>query len=101
ESPHHFVSARGVVIGALDILICRHMNFSLRADCLARINLADWVAPGNYLRGNGMSATLSGLGRGFTQADRYCLSAGMSFAGVPALNLSRRDKNRADLSSDK
>ena len=31
----------------------------------------------------------------------YCLSAGMNFAGVPALNLSRRDRNRADLSSDK
>jgi hypothetical protein len=31
----------------------------------------------------------------------YCLSAGKSLAGVLALNLSRRDKNRADLSSDK
>jgi hypothetical protein len=35
------------------------------------------------------------------QADRYCLSAGISVAGVLALNLSRRDRNRADLSSDK
>jgi hypothetical protein len=35
------------------------------------------------------------------QADRYCLSAGISVAGVLALNLSRRDSNRADLSSDK
>jgi len=33
--------------------------------------------------------------------NHYCLSAGISVAGVLALNLSRRDKNRADLSSDK
>ena len=36
-----------------------------------------------------------------TQADRYCLSAGKSLAGVPPPHLSRRDRNRADLSSDK
>jgi hypothetical protein len=30
-----------------------------------------------------------------------CLGAGMNVSGVPALNLSRRDRNRADLSSDK
>ena len=41
------------------------------------------------------------LGRGFTQGDRYWLSAGISVAGVLALNLSRRDMNRGDLSSDK
>ena len=41
-----------------------------------------------------------GLGRGFTQADE-CLSAGTIGVGVLALNLSRRDRNRADLSSDK
>ena len=35
------------------------------------------------------------------QAGRYCLGAGISMAGVPALNLSRRDRNRADLSLDK
>ena len=39
--------------------------------------------------------------RGFTEADRDCLSAGISSPGVLALNLSRRDKNRADLSLDK
>jgi hypothetical protein len=33
--------------------------------------------------------------------DHYCLSAGISVAGVLALNLSRRDRNRGDLSSDK
>jgi len=37
----------------------------------------------------------------FHGGDHYCLSAGMSFVGVPALNLSRRDRNRADLSLDK
>jgi hypothetical protein len=31
----------------------------------------------------------------------YRLSAGINVAGVLALNLSRRDRNRADLSSDK
>ena len=36
-----------------------------------------------------------------TQAHRYCLSVRISWVGVPALNLSRRDRNRADLSSDK
>ena len=34
-------------------------------------------------------------------ADHYCLSAGINAEGVPALHLSRRDRNRADLSSDK
>jgi hypothetical protein len=33
--------------------------------------------------------------------DPYCLGAGICIAGVLALNLSRRDRNRADLSSDK
>jgi hypothetical protein len=32
---------------------------------------------------------------------RYVLSAGICVGGVLALNLSRRDRNRADLSSDK
>jgi len=32
---------------------------------------------------------------------RYCLGAGMNVSGVQALNLSRRGKNRADLSSYK
>src|SRR6266478_8800717 len=40
------------------------------------------------------------LERRFTQADHYCLSAGISVAGVLALNLSRRDKNRADSSAN-
>jgi hypothetical protein len=35
------------------------------------------------------------------RGNRYCLSAGKSVAGVPAPHLSRRDRNRADLSSDK
>jgi len=35
------------------------------------------------------------------QADRYYLSAGITVAGVAALNPSRRDWNRADLSLDK
>jgi len=34
-------------------------------------------------------------------ADHDCRSAGISVAGVLALNLSRRDRNHADLSSDK
>src|SRR5438876_10517933 len=51
ESLHHFFCRRSVVISALDILICRHMKFSLRADCLAASSLADWFARGNYLRG--------------------------------------------------
>ena len=38
------------------------------------------------------------LGRGFTQADHYCLGAGISLASVLALNLSRHDRNRAGLS---
>ena len=42
-----------------------------------------------------------GMFVGFESADRYCLSAGRSRAGSLALNLSRRDKNRADLSLDK
>ena len=37
--------------------------------------------------------------RGVTQADRYCLGAGISVPGVPALSLSRRDKHRADPSA--
>jgi hypothetical protein len=37
----------------------------------------------------------------FHNANHYCLSAGISVAGMLALNLSRRDRNRADLSSDK
>ena len=36
-----------------------------------------------------------------SRGGRYCLSAGISIAGVLPLNLSRRDRNRADLSSDK
>jgi hypothetical protein len=39
--------------------------------------------------------------RGITRAERYCVGAGKTFAGVLALNLSRRDRNRADLSLDK
>jgi hypothetical protein len=35
------------------------------------------------------------------QAGHDYLSAGISVAGGRALNLSRRDRNRADLSSDK
>ena len=35
------------------------------------------------------------------QCYHYRLSAGISVAGVLVLNLSRRDKNRADLSLDK
>ena len=42
-----------------------------------------------------------GLGRGLTGAHHYCLGGGKSVASVLALNLSRRDRNRADLSSDK
>ena len=41
------------------------------------------------------------VARGFTEAYRDCLSAGISSVGVLALNLSRRDENRADLSLDK
>jgi hypothetical protein len=33
------------------------------------------------------------------QAERYCLGAGICVAGVLALNLSRRDRNRADPSA--
>src|SRR5260370_36335428 len=37
-----------------------------------------------------------GLGRGFTQRERDCLSTGTNVAGVLALHLSRRGRNRAE-----
>jgi hypothetical protein len=42
-----------------------------------------------------------GLGRGFTQREPLMPECRNKRAGVLALNLSRRDRNRADLSSDK
>jgi len=39
--------------------------------------------------------------RSHATRNHYRLSAGISLAGVRALHLSRRDRNRADLSSDK